>query len=184
VALVSGVALLFGYAFLSNVALAVLPHEPAVIWYGARLGVWPTAFVATAGTVVAALVDHRLFVPLIKRVARRTSSSSPLSASRRGGQGVRTSERAFRRFPFGILVLSGLTPLPFFPFKALAFATGYPLGRYTAAVAARALPRYALLAWLGAAVRLPVWLLVALFPLLMIPSLRMVLWPPRTRDAS
>jgi len=97
---------------------------------------------------------------------------------------VRTSERAFRRFPFGILVLSGLTPLPFFPFKALAFATGYPLGRYTAAVAARALPRYALLAWLGAAVRLPVWLLVALFPLLMIPSLRMVLWPPRTRDAS
>src|SRR5205814_131882 len=29
---------LFGYAFLSNVALAVLPHEPAVIWYGARLG--------------------------------------------------------------------------------------------------------------------------------------------------
>src|SRR5205823_4235069 len=42
---------LFGYAFLSNVALAVLPHEPAVIWYGARLGVWPTTLVATAGTV-------------------------------------------------------------------------------------------------------------------------------------
>ncbi len=161
--------MLFGYAFLSNVALAVLPHEPAVIWYGARLGVWPTALVATAGTVVAALMDYRLFVPLIERVARRTST---------------WPERAFRRMPFGILVLSGLTPLPFFPFKALAFATGYPLGRYAAAVATRSLPRYALLAWLGAAVRLPVWLLVALFPLLMIPSLRMVLWPPRTHHAS
>src|SRR5947199_385764 len=27
-------ALLFGYAFLSNIALAVVPHEPAIIWYG------------------------------------------------------------------------------------------------------------------------------------------------------
>src|SRR5205807_4124983 len=57
---------LFGYAFLSNVALAVLPHEPAVIWYGARIGVWPTTVVATAGTVAAALVDDRVFVSLIR----------------------------------------------------------------------------------------------------------------------
>ncbi len=62
---------LFGYALLSNVALAVLPHEPVVIWYGARHGVWPTALVATAGTVVAALLDHRLLVPLIERAAAR-----------------------------------------------------------------------------------------------------------------
>jgi len=32
-------ALLFAYAFLSNIALAVVPHEPAIIWYGPRLGV-------------------------------------------------------------------------------------------------------------------------------------------------
>ena len=62
------------------------------------------------------------------------------------------------------------------PFKALAFATGCPAGKYTAAVAARCLPRYALLAWLGAAVQVPVWIMVALFALLMIPSLRMVWW--------
>src|ERR1700758_3720643 len=62
---------LFGYAFLSNVALAVLPHEPVIIWYGARHGVWSTALVATAGTVVAALLDHRLLAPLIERAAGR-----------------------------------------------------------------------------------------------------------------
>ncbi len=45
---------LFAYAFISNLALAVLPHEPAVIWYGARLGVWPTTLIATAGTVAVA----------------------------------------------------------------------------------------------------------------------------------
>jgi ribonucleoside-triphosphate reductase len=75
--------------------------------------------------------------------------------------------------------MSGLTPLPFFPFKMLAFTTGYPLARYAGAVAVRCLPRYALLAWLGTAVRLPEWLFVVLFALLLIPSLRMVLWPTR-----
>ena len=152
-------ATLFAYAFVSNVALAVLPHEPAVIWYGARLGVWPTTLIATAGTVAAALVDHRLCAPLIKRAAAG------------GVPGL------FTRAPFAILALSGLTPLPFFPFKALAFTTGYPRGRYLAAVAARCLPRYALLAWLGIAVRLPTWLFALWFVLLMIPSLRMLAWP-------
>lgn len=163
----SGALLLFSYAFLSNVALAVLPHEPAVIWYGARLGVWPTTLIAAAGTVLAAFVDHRLFVPLIERIKARPRAPAAFA------------ERAFRRWPFLILTLSGLTPLPFFPFKVLAFTTGYPLARYAGAVAARCLPRYALLAWLGTAVRVPAWLLVALFALLLIPSLRLVAWPTR-----
>ena len=30
---------LFAYAFASNIALALVPHEPIVIWYGPRLGV-------------------------------------------------------------------------------------------------------------------------------------------------
>jgi len=171
-------ALLFAYAFLSNMALAVVPHEPAIIWYGSRLGVWATTLVATAGTMLAAVVDHRVFAALIRRMAQRRLGSSPLSATRRGGQGVRTwPERLFRRFPVATIALSGLTPLPFFPFKALAFATGCPAGKYTAGVAARCLPRYALLAWLGAAVRVPAWVMVALFALLMVPSLRMVRWP-------
>ncbi len=86
-------------------------------------------------------------------------------------------ERLFRRYPVATIALSGLTPLPFFPFKALAFATGCPAGKYTLAVAVRCVPRYALLAWLGAAVRVPLWIMVVLFALLMIPSLRLVWWP-------
>ena len=162
---------LFGYAFLSNVALAVLPHEPAIIWYGARLGVWPTALVATAGTVAAALVDHQVFVPLIRRAATR---AVPRAAD--PGPAARGLPRLFARAPFAVIALSGLTPLPFFPFKALAFTTGYPLGRYLTAVAARSAPRYALLAWLGVVVRLPTWLIAALFVLLLIPSARMLPW--------
>jgi len=102
-------------------------------------------------------------------------------AARRARSGL---ARALARFPFAVIAMSGLTPLPFLPFKALAFATGYPIGRYAAAVAARSLPRYALLAWLGASVRLPVWLYTVLFALLLLPSLRLVSWPRSTRPAS
>jgi membrane protein YqaA with SNARE-associated domain len=165
---------LFAYAFLSNVALAVLPHEPAVIWYGARLGVWPTTLIATVGTVAAAFVDHRVFVPLIRRTAGRRSSGSadPGTVPRRP-----RIERLFTRAPFAMIAVSGLTPLPFFPIKALAFTAGYPMGPYLGAVAARCLPRYALLAWLGVTVRLPTWLIAALFAVLIVPSVRMLLWP-------
>src|SRR5207245_9243060 len=80
-------ALLFAYAFLSNSALAVVPHEPAIIRYGSRLGVWATTLVATAGTTLAAVVDHRVFAPLIRRMAQRRLGSSPPPPMRSGGQG-------------------------------------------------------------------------------------------------
>src|SRR5438876_9764643 len=62
---------LFGYAFISNVALAVVPHEPAIVGAGARLGLCTTAVVATAGRVLASWVDHRVFVPLVTRLQAR-----------------------------------------------------------------------------------------------------------------
>ena len=158
---------LFAYAFLSNVALAVVPHEPVVIWYGANWGVWSTAFVATAGTALASAVDHRVFVPLVGRVA-----TQPLFA--RGMVGK--IRKLFSRAPFAVLALSGLTPLPAFPFKAAAFAERYPRGRYVAAVVAGRFPRYVLLAWLGFALSVPNWVFVVLFLLMLLPSLRAVIW--------
>src|SRR5712691_6636491 len=151
-------------AFVSNVALAVVPHEPVVIWFGPRLGVIATACIATAGTVAAAWADHRLLAPVIWRLARTQG----------GGAAPPFIQRVFTRAPFAILTASGLTPLPFFPFKLLAFTAHYPLGRYCGAVAAGRLPRYLLLAWLGVAVHLPAALVVALFVLLMIPTVRML----------
>ena len=158
---------LFAYAFLSNVAVAVVPHEPVVIWYGANWGVWSTAFVATAGTAVASAVDHRLFVPLVGRLATK-----PLFVRGMVGK-VR---RLFLRAPFAVIALSGLTPLPAFPFKAAAFAERYPRGRYVAAVVAGRFPRYVLLAWLGFVVSVPNWVFGILFLLMLLPSLRALIW--------
>lgn len=156
--------LLFVYAFLSNVALAVVPHEPVVIWYGAHAGIWWTAVVATAGTLAASWVDYRLFVPLIARTGLH---------QRRFPRPVTWMLRFFSRAPFTIIAASGLTPLPFFPFKAMAFVSRYPIDRYLLAVAAGRLPRYLLLAWLGVALRVPAWALMLLFAALALPSFSM-----------
>lgn len=154
--------ILFFYAFISNVALAVVPHEPVVIWYGPRLGIPATALVATAGTVAASWVDHQLFATRIAALWSR-ARQTPGAAW-------------FARAPFAVVAASGLTPLPFFPFKVMAFAVRYPLGRYLAAVATGRLPRYLLLAWLGTAIQLPAWPFVVAFLLLFIPSLRGLKW--------
>jgi membrane protein YqaA with SNARE-associated domain len=159
-------ATLFAYAFLSNVAMAIVPHEPVVIWFGGVTGVWVTAAVATLGTVGAAWVDHRVFVPLMTRVAHLPVFADGAVGWLRG---------RFARAPFLVLAVSALTPLPAFPFKAMAFAQRYPLWRYLAAVAAGRFPRYALLAWLGVLVSIPAWVLVALFALMLLPSARL-LW--------
>lgn len=157
-------AVLLIYAFVSNVGMAVVPHEPVVIWFGPRLGIIATACIATAGTVAAAWTDHRLFAPSITRLTRGASaaSSPPFVLRWFGGA------------PFLILALSGITPLPFLPFKLLAFATRYPRGRYLTAVAAGRVPRYLLLAWLGATLRLPLWALALACMLLLVPTLRVL----------
>jgi membrane protein YqaA with SNARE-associated domain len=145
--------------------MAVIPHEPVVIWFGAHHGIWRTAFVATLGTVFAAWVDHRVFVPLIGKVRH-----TPFFAE--GAVGWLRAR--FARVPFLVLAVSGITPLPFFPFKAMAFAEHYPLARYLSAVAVGRFPRYVLLAWLGVVIQIPTWILVALFAVMLLPSARLV----------
>lgn len=140
--------LLFAYAFVSNVAVALIPHEPGVIWWGAHHGVWATALWATAGTLAACWVDQRHLVPLL---ARRL----PLPEDGAVGWAV----RAFARAPLAVVALSGLTPLPFWPLKLLAHAADLPLWRYLLAVALGRLPRYLLLAWIGQTAPFPGWLI-------------------------
>ena len=161
---------LFSYAFVSTVAMSVVPHEPVVIWYGAHFGVWATAVVATAGTIASGWVDHRVFVPLMGRLAEKPVMTQGV---------VGRMRELFARAPFAAIAVSGFAPVPSFPVKAMAFAERYPLGRYLAAVAVGRFPRFALLAWLGFTLDIPPWVFVGLFPLLLIPSLKVLIWKPR-----
>lgn len=141
-----GYAYLLLYSIPSNSAVSLFPHEPVLIYYGKFANLWGVSAAATAGTVVAGFLDHRVFVPLLN-VER-------ISAYKENRLYLRTIS-LFMRYPFATLVATGLTPIPFFPFKFLSFSIGYPLVRYLGALAVGRFPRYWLLAWVGAELQIP-----------------------------
>src|SRR5688572_3307288 len=149
--MVGMIATLFFGAFVTNVAIAFAPHEPLVIWFGKELNIVPTAIIATLGTVFACWIDRRFLFPLILRKHVRPE---------RGLMAKMIA--AFDRAPFAILALSGLTPLPFWPFKVLAVTSAYPTSKFLAAVGTGRFPRYLLLAWFGRTLPLPPWAMPAL----------------------
>lgn len=149
---VGGLWTLALYSVPSNTAIAVLPHEPMLLVYGGRADVWLATLAATAGTVVAGFIDHRIFVPLLN-----VESVSGYKRTRL----YRGVMRLFVRAPFAAIVVAGVTPVPFFPFKLLAFSGGYSLSRYLGALALGRAPRYALILWVGAVFPIPLWVLVA-----------------------
>lgn len=142
------------YSVPSNAAISLFPHEPVLLYFGKFANVWIGAAAATAGTLVAGMMDHTVFVPLLQL------------RSVQGYRRVRLYRKAmelYRKWPFLTLVVAGFTPLPFFPFKFLSFSDAYPMGRYLAAIAVSRFPRYLVLLWAGAVLDIPTWILAVLF---------------------
>lgn len=145
---------LFLYSIPSNSAVSVFSHEVALLDYGSHQPLLVTVLSATLGTLVAGWLDWNVFVPLLDAERIRAF---------RGNRLYRHAVDRFARAPFLVLVVAGLTPVPFFPFKFLAFSTGYPLARYLAALTLARAPRYLAFAWLGRELPIPTWLLIGLF---------------------
>lgn len=145
---------LFLYSIPANSAVSVFSHEIALYDYGGHQPLLLTTLTATLGTIAAGYLDWNVFVPLLQweKVSRI-----------RGNRLYRWAIDRFERAPFATLVVAGFTPIPFFPFKFLAFSMRYPLPRYLAALAVARAPRYFLLAWMGKAYRVPEWILLVLF---------------------
>jgi membrane protein YqaA with SNARE-associated domain len=142
------------YTIPANTGISVFPHEPALIWFGKHGSVLWAAVAAGAGTLVAGWLDHTVFVPVMN--LRGLSGYKDLGWYRK-------LAGWFSRQPFWTLVLTGFTPIPFFPFKFLAFSVHYPMGRYLAALLVGRFPRYLYLAWLGRLIAIPDWLLIGVF---------------------
>jgi membrane protein YqaA with SNARE-associated domain len=142
------------YSIPANTAISVFPHEPVLIYFGKFANLWLAATAATAGTVVAGLMDHAVFVPVLNLQSIQSYKDKRL---------YRKAISYFMRFPFPTLLVAGFTPIPFFPFKFLCFSIHYPMWKYVSALVVSRFPRYYLLAWLGAEFQIPNWILIASF---------------------
>jgi membrane protein YqaA with SNARE-associated domain len=142
------------YAIPANSAVSVFPHEPVVIYFGSNGNIWYTALAASIGTLIAGFLDHSVFVPVMNLQS---------ISGYKDRNWYRKIARLFMRWPFLVIVLTGFTPIPFFPFKFLAFSVHYPLWKYLGALVTGRFPRYVLLAWFGSLFDIPTWALFAFF---------------------
>lgn len=144
-------AILLLYSIPANTGLSLFSHEVALLDYGAHQHLLFSTAAATAGTLIAGVIDWRFFVPLL---------GSERLAAHRERRVVRALLARFNRAPFFVLVVTAATPIPFFPFKMMAFSVGYPLRRYLVALTIARAPRYLAIAWVGALLNPPAWLLL------------------------
>jgi membrane protein YqaA with SNARE-associated domain len=149
----NGYLYLFFYSIPANTAISLFPHEPILIYYGSFANIWNAAVAATGGTLVAGWLDYHVFVPVLnyKKITAYKDSRFYKKAT-----GI------FMRYPFATIIVTGFTPIPFFPFKFLCFSIHYPLYRYLSALTIGRFPRYAGLAWVGMTFEIPNWILIGL----------------------
>jgi membrane protein YqaA with SNARE-associated domain len=153
----AGLFLLAIYSIPSNSVLPI-PHEPAILYFATVYHpVW-VALAGTVGTVAVSFADYALVEAAMRH--------PKISGAREKGL-FKWAVKWMQRFPFWIIVLFSLTPLPIYVVRVLAPASGYPIARYVAAQVVGRFPRFLLLAYIGYSIQLPGWVLLAMFALML-----------------
>ncbi len=146
--------IVFFYSIPSNCAISLFPHEPVLVWYGKFVNPWHLSIAATIGTMVAAFLDYRFFVPLLN-----LSYSTKYKSHRY----YKKAHYWFYKIPFLSLIIAGFSPIPFAPFKFMVFSSKYSFWKYLLAVTVGRLPRYFLLAFAGFKLQIPGWIIFGSF---------------------
>lgn len=149
----AGLFLLGLYCIPTN-SIFPLPHEPGVLYFAQFYDPLWIAIAATIASVVMSFADYAMVEAWMRHPRLGAVQHTRL---------FKWAVRWMKRWPFAIIVLFSLTPLPISVVRILAPASGYPVSRYIAAQIVGRMPRFFLLAWLGAAVEFPTWVLVAIF---------------------
>ena len=149
----AGLFLLGLYCIPTN-SIFPLPHEPGVLYFAQFYDPLWIAIAATAASVVMSFADYAMVGAWMRHPRLGAVQHTRL---------FKWAVRWMQKWPFAIVVLFSLTPLPISVVRILAPASGYPVGRYILAQVVGRLPRFYALAWLGGAVGFPAWALVAIF---------------------
>ena len=163
----AGLFLLAVYCIPTNSVIPI-PHEPGVLYFARFYDPLWIALAATTGTVVVSFSDYAMV---------EWGMRHPRTQGAREAKMFRWAVRWMARVPFWIIVVVSLVPvLPMNPVRILAPASGYPVWRYIGAQIVGRMPRFYVLAWLGAAIAVPTWVLITVFVVLVL----LVWWGSRS----
>jgi membrane protein YqaA with SNARE-associated domain len=151
--------ILFFYSFPAGFLIAVVPHEPVFLYFSKFYAPIVVTLVAVSSTVLTEALNYTTFKFIVDlRNFQRIRYSSFIN----------NLIENFNRTPFVNLWVAGFTPIPFYPFRFLVVLAHYPLYKYLLAVFLSRASRFYLLAWLGHTFKIPDYILVILFALLIL----------------
>ncbi|MFW6131008.1 MAG: VTT domain-containing protein [Candidatus Aminicenantaceae bacterium] len=158
---------LFFYSFPAEFLIAIVPHEPVILYFSKFYAPIMVALIAGIATILTESINYSVvkFVTdtnLYRKFSQRKSVSKIISL--------------FNKAPFPALVIAGFTPVPFYPFRFLVVMAHYPLLKYLFAIFLSRIPRFLILSIIGHSIILSNWMLIVLFALLVsvnIPFLRL-----------
>jgi membrane protein YqaA with SNARE-associated domain len=152
--------ILFLYCFPSEFLIAVVPHEPLLLYFGKFTPALTVALVSALGTLLTEALNFSMF-----KFISDLKSFSRIHRSR----WVKRLIDLFNRAPFFALLVAGFTPVPFYPFRFLVVMARYPLWKYLSAVLISRTPRFFLIAKAGQLIGIPdVWLALLFLALLVV----------------
>lgn len=146
-------ALYFGFML---VAFSVVPQPlaPATLLTVKFAPPWAVALAAALAAAIAAIVDHI--------VVRRAFSLKRLAEVRQT-QIFQRAEGWAKVAPFLTTTSFAALPLPFLIVRVLLPLSGYPMGKYVAAVAMGRFARIFVIATVGSALDIPTPVLIAMY---------------------
>ena len=133
-------SLLFFYSIPAN-SFVPFPHEPALVYLGRSYHPVAVAVAAVAGTLIACFVDYRAINFAFENARIKRTRESDV---------YKGAVHYFMKAPFFAIWFAALVPfIPFYIFRILSPASGYPFQRYLVAVFLGRFPRYLLFAVIG-----------------------------------
>ena len=144
----------FFYTFPSNFLIAVVPYDPAILYFGKFHPAFSVTLVAIIGTLLTEAINY-----YVLKFIRDISSLNKIMHSKF----VRKIIGLFNKSPFLALVIAAFTPIPFYPFRFLVVFARYPMVKYLLAVFVGRTPRLFLIAFFGNILNIPDRLFLILF---------------------
>ena len=152
---------LFLYSIPGQFIVAIMPHEPIILYFSKYFSPLSVTLAALAGTLFAEYFNYMLVILFFK---------IPKVDDLRQRKAFKTAARYFLRVPFVSLVIASITPIPFYPFRIIAPASGYPLIKYLLALIIGRTPRFYILAYIGYSIPIPNEIIIVFFIIILAVS--------------
>ncbi len=139
------------------------PHEPIVIYYGKMYSPFIVSIICGTANCISSVIDYVVFEIIF--------SHKKITELKGKNKLYKYAEHYFSQTPFWTMVFAGFSPIPFYPFRVIAVASGYYKWKYVISTFIGRVPRYYILAWIGNKYFIDIRYIIILFFVMIIPPL-------------